>query len=52
MAKVNNVACPKCRGSFSIEKGLYQTATANPKQNLKCPFCKTEFPLQQSAGAK
>src|SRR5262245_59521466 len=45
MAKVNYVECPSCHKDYYIDRILSEVLETNPKQNLKCPFCKQEFHL-------
>ena len=52
MAKVNYVACPSCQREYYIDRILSDALEANPKQILKCPYCKTEFNLETKKSAE
>lgn len=43
MSKVYYVTCPKCLKKYYMDELLYKIVIKNPKQNLKCPYCKSEF---------
>jgi len=43
MAKVHYVVCTSCRKEYYIDQILHEAILSNPKQKLKCPFCKKEF---------
>ena len=45
MAKVHYVECSLCRKEYYLDRILYDVLLSNPRQNLKCPFCKKEFHL-------
>ena len=45
MAKVNYVACPSCHKEYYIDRIMSDALETNPKQILKCPYCKQEFNL-------
>jgi len=45
MAKVNYVECPSCHREYYIDRILSAALETNPKQLLKCPYCKQEFNL-------
>ena len=51
MARVNYVTCPSCGGDYYIERMLAKAMAANPRLQLRCPFCKTEFIPGQDGGA-
>jgi uncharacterized Zn-finger protein len=46
MAKVHYVTCSVCRKEYYLDQMLYEAIISNPKQILKCPFCKNEFHLE------
>ena len=50
MAKVNYVACPSCHKEYYIDRILSDVLETNPKQILKCPYCKKEFNLGAVGG--
>jgi uncharacterized Zn-finger protein len=52
MAKVNYVACPSCDREYYIDRILSDALEINPKQILKCPYCKQEFNLGTKKGAE
>jgi redox-regulated HSP33 family molecular chaperone len=47
MATVYYVDCKFCGKQYYIDANLYNIVKSNPKQLLKCPFCKKEFPYKQ-----
>jgi transposase-like protein len=51
MAKVNYVTCPSCHKDYYIDRILSDALNVNPKQMLKCPFCKQEFNLEAKSDA-
>ncbi len=53
MRTMNYVACTHCGKEYYVEKNLARALAANPRQKLKCPFCKRDFELgQKGAEAK
>ncbi len=50
MSKVHYVTCPSCSKRYYLDRLLHDLAVANPRQNLKCPFCKKVFEAQASIG--
>ncbi len=50
MAKVNYVECTSCHREYYIDRILSDALLVNPDQQLKCPFCKTEFKLNADKG--
>jgi hypothetical protein len=51
MAKVHYVECSLCGKEYYLDLILSEVVEANPKQKLKCPFCKKEF-LKDGKGKK
>jgi transposase-like protein len=51
MAKVHYVECALCGKEYYLDRILSEVVEANPKQKLKCPFCKKEF-LKDGKGKK
>ncbi len=50
MARVNYVTCPSCGKDYYIERMLSKAMAANPRLQLRCPFCKQEFIPAREAG--
>ncbi len=49
MARVYYVTCPVCEKEYYLDQTLYKTSLSNPKQKLKCPFCKEVFLAERGA---
>ncbi len=47
MAKVHYIECAVCGKEYYLDRILAEVVEANPKQKLKCPFCKKEFQLDK-----
>ena len=45
MATVHYVECTQCHKEYYLDQVLYEAATSDPKQKLRCPFCRKEFYL-------
>ncbi len=43
MARVHYVECASCEKEYYVDRILEDAIAENPKQKLKCPFCKKEF---------
>jgi len=47
MRTMNYVACARCGKEYYVEKNLARALAADPRQKLKCPFCKRDFELRR-----
>ena len=45
MAKVHYIECALCGKEYYLDRILAEVVEVNPKQKLKCPFCRKEFHL-------
>jgi len=43
MARVHYVECSLCGKEYYVDRILEEVLESNPKQKLKCPFCKKVF---------
>lgn len=46
MARVYYVQCKLCKKEYYVDQILYDAVISNPKQKLRCPFCKKDFCLE------
>ena len=49
MARIHYVTCATCRREFYLDRILFEAVQSNPKQKLKCPFCKKEFQMDEKS---
>jgi uncharacterized Zn-finger protein len=52
MSKVHYVTCPSCAKRYYLDRLLHEIVISDPKQKLKCPFCKTVFATETPLGKR
>ncbi len=52
MSSVYYVTCPACSKRYYLDRMLHAIVIRDPEQQVKCPFCKTEFVPEMTSPKK